>query len=165
MTVDDTLYVATQRFLAHEARLLDDGEWNEWLKLYTPEAVYWMPLDPAQPDRVGHASLLCDDALLRQLRIRRWSEGPTDTGALSLQPTPRTIRHLSNLTVTNIGTPGELSARGSLMLTEFARGEIRTHHAHALWKLLHAGDGFQIAEKRVDLLNASGQLSDILTYF
>ena len=37
--------------ILHEARLLDDGRYREWLDLYTDEAIYWIPLsrfdDPA----------------------------------------------------------------------------------------------------------------------
>jgi benzoate/toluate 1,2-dioxygenase beta subunit len=164
MNVDDGLYLGIQQFLAREAHLLDDGNWSEWLELYAPGAIYWMPLDPAQTDPVGHASLLCDDAVLRELRCRRWVERATDLGALSLQPSPRTVRHLSNLTVTAGASAQAVTARAGILLAEFARGEVRTHHAHARWRLIRVAAGFCIAEKRVDLLNASGTLSDILTY-
>lgn len=164
MNVDDGRYLGVQQFLAREAHLLDDGNWSEWLELYAPGAIYWMPLDPAQMDHVGHASLLCDDAVLRELRCRRWAERATDLGALSLQPSPRTVHHLSNLTVTAGAGAEALTARASVMLAEYARGEIRTHHAHARWQLIRGVDGLRIAEKRVDLLNAGGTLSDILTY-
>jgi 3-phenylpropionate/cinnamic acid dioxygenase small subunit len=164
MNVDDGTYLGIQQFLAHEAHLLDDGNWSEWLELYVPGAIYWMPLDAAQTDLVGHASLLCDDAILRELRCRRWAERTTDLGALSLQPPPRTIRHLSNLTVTTGACDEALTARAGIMLAEHARGEVRTHHAHARWRLMRTAGGLRIAEKRVDLLNASGPLSDILTY-
>ncbi|MBN3765068.1 benzoate 1,2-dioxygenase small subunit [Burkholderia sp. Ac-20365] len=32
-----------QTFLYREARLLDDEQWDEWLELYHPDAVFWMP--------------------------------------------------------------------------------------------------------------------------
>ena len=32
-----------QAFLYREARLLDDEQWDEWLDLYHPDAVFWMP--------------------------------------------------------------------------------------------------------------------------
>ncbi|BCF99724.1 benzoate 1,2-dioxygenase small subunit [Paraburkholderia sp. PGU19] len=32
-----------QAFLYREARLLDDEQWDEWLELYHPDAVFWMP--------------------------------------------------------------------------------------------------------------------------
>jgi benzoate/toluate 1,2-dioxygenase beta subunit len=160
-----SLYFQVQRFLALEAQFLDDGNWREWLTLYAPDALYWMPLDWAQTDHLAHASLLCDDAVLRELRCRRWYERDTDTGALSLQPTPRSIRHLSNLSVTADETTEAVTARASLLVAEHARGEVREHHARASWQLIRAPGGFLIAAKRVDLLNADGHLSDILSYF
>jgi benzoate/toluate 1,2-dioxygenase beta subunit len=32
-----------RQFLYHEARLLDDRQWDEWLNCYSPKVVYWMP--------------------------------------------------------------------------------------------------------------------------
>jgi len=32
-----------QTFLYREARLLDDEQWDEWIELYHPDAVFWMP--------------------------------------------------------------------------------------------------------------------------
>jgi len=33
-------------FLFEEARLLDAGQFEEWLKLYEPLGIYWMPSRP-----------------------------------------------------------------------------------------------------------------------
>lgn len=32
-----------EHFLCHEARLLDDRQWDDWLDCYSPEVEYWMP--------------------------------------------------------------------------------------------------------------------------
>ena len=41
-----------------EARLLDAGQFEDWLKLYEPQGIYWMPSQPGQTDplerRVDH---------------------------------------------------------------------------------------------------------------
>jgi 3-phenylpropionate/cinnamic acid dioxygenase small subunit len=34
---------ACEQFLLHEARLLDEGRFDEWLALFTPDASYWVP--------------------------------------------------------------------------------------------------------------------------
>ena len=41
-----------EQFLLHEARLLDDGKFDDWLALFTPEAWYWVPSEPDQADPV-----------------------------------------------------------------------------------------------------------------
>ena len=40
MTAD---YNAICTFLYHEARLLDDRQWDEWLALHAEDVEYWMP--------------------------------------------------------------------------------------------------------------------------
>ncbi|WP_241630585.1 aromatic-ring-hydroxylating dioxygenase subunit beta, partial [Rosenbergiella nectarea] len=37
------LLLEISQFLYREARLLDDREWDEWIKCYHPKVVYWMP--------------------------------------------------------------------------------------------------------------------------
>ena len=37
---------ACEAFLVHEARLLDDGRFEEWLALFTTDAWYWVPAQP-----------------------------------------------------------------------------------------------------------------------
>jgi hypothetical protein len=37
-----------ERFLLHEARLLDEARFDDWLALFTPDAWYWVPSAPDQ---------------------------------------------------------------------------------------------------------------------
>ncbi len=37
-----------ERFLQHEARLLDEGKFDEWLALFTADGSYWVPSEPDQ---------------------------------------------------------------------------------------------------------------------
>lgn len=59
-------------FIAHEARLLDQRRWDEWLSLFAEDGRYWVPLaGAAQADRDTHNSLADEDRLLLALRIER----------------------------------------------------------------------------------------------
>ena len=40
------IFARCEQFLLHEARLLDDGKFDDWLALFTPEAWYWVPSEP-----------------------------------------------------------------------------------------------------------------------
>jgi benzoate/toluate 1,2-dioxygenase beta subunit len=42
-TVTTPTLAEIQAFLYREARLLDDEQWDEWLDLYHPDVVFWMP--------------------------------------------------------------------------------------------------------------------------
>ena len=49
-----------EQFLIHEARLLDEGKFDDWLALFTPDAWYWVPSEPGQPDLPGiFRELMC----------------------------------------------------------------------------------------------------------
>ena len=39
-----------EQFLINEARLLDEGKFDDWLALFTPDAWYWVPSEPNQRD-------------------------------------------------------------------------------------------------------------------
>ena len=34
-----------ERFLFHEARLLDERRFDDWLALFAPDGWYWVPLE------------------------------------------------------------------------------------------------------------------------
>ena len=37
-----------EQFLYHEARLLDEQRYEEWLELFSDDATYWVPLEQGQ---------------------------------------------------------------------------------------------------------------------
>lgn len=157
-------YLAVQRFVTYEALLLDEGKYPEWLTLFAAHGIYWMPLSPDQREGRLSASLIYDDAVMRELRCQRWLERNSEGGALSLQPSPRSMRHLSQLSIDATDGVHNLVASGNLLFAEFARGSVLSLHARVTWRLAAAELTFKITEKRVDLLNADSMLSDILSY-
>ena len=58
-------------FLYHEARLLDEGRFSEWLELWMPDGIYWMPLDYQQTDPHLLTSLMYEDMFMLKLRVER----------------------------------------------------------------------------------------------
>lgn len=58
-------------FIYHEARLLDEQRFDEWLGLFAEDGRYWMPLEHGQTDRRLTASLMDEDLLLLRIRIER----------------------------------------------------------------------------------------------
>jgi hypothetical protein len=53
-----------ERFLQHEARLLDEGQFDEWLALFTADGSYWVPSEPDQDNPHETVSLIYDDRRL-----------------------------------------------------------------------------------------------------
>jgi 3-phenylpropionate/cinnamic acid dioxygenase small subunit len=60
-----------EQFLVHEARLLDEGKFDDWLALFTADAWYWVPSEPDQGDPQQTVSLIYDDRRLLETRVRR----------------------------------------------------------------------------------------------
>ncbi|MCD9031231.1 benzoate 1,2-dioxygenase small subunit [Luteimonas sp. Y-2-2-4F] len=91
---------SVERFLYREARLLDDREWDEWLTLYAPGVVYWMPAwdddDRLTEDPHSQISLIYypnrDGLEDRVFRIKTERSGAST-------PEPRTSHTVSNVEV------------------------------------------------------------------
>src|SRR2546427_7290241 len=62
------------QLLVREAWLLDHQRLDEWLGLFTDDAVYWVPLQMDQAEPFTTASLIYDDRRLLQDRGRPGGE-------------------------------------------------------------------------------------------
>src|SRR3990167_9474748 len=60
-----------EQFLLHEARLLDEGKFDDWLALFSADGWYWVPSEPGQDNPHDTVSLIYDDRRLLETRVRR----------------------------------------------------------------------------------------------
>jgi ethylbenzene dioxygenase beta subunit len=153
---------AVQRFLFHEARLLDERRFGEWLALFAADAEYWVPYAWGQASPHDHVSLFYETVELLRMRVDRLERGlsPLDW------PPVRVNHHLSNVMV-DATAPGDFEARAHLLFVEYRREEQRWFSGRSTWRLRAEGDGYRIASKRVDLLNAdqeSGHLRFVVPF-
>ncbi|MET3916414.1 3-phenylpropionate/cinnamic acid dioxygenase small subunit [Variovorax sp. OAS795] len=135
-------------FLFHEARLLDEHRWDEWQRLFTPDGLYWVPLVHGQADHLNHASLFCEDALLRSMRARRLDQAR----AYSQQPATRTVHVLGNVALESRSDTGCM-VRSAFMLLEWRKTEQRAFGGSVLHTLEREGGEWRIRMKRIDLVN------------
>jgi benzoate/toluate 1,2-dioxygenase beta subunit len=156
--VRDATRVEVEDFIAHESRLLDAERWADWNALFTDDGVYWMPSTPGQADARQTVSLIHDTPLLREVRIRRFS----DANAWSLQPKPRTLRLVANVCIDAV-TDERIEASGRLIAAQHRRGETVHFHAAVSWQLVQAG-GLRMACKRVELVDCDAPQGDIHYY-
>jgi hypothetical protein len=81
--------------LEREARLLDQLRFDEWLALYTPECLYWVPTTPEGGDPRREVAISFDDRRRMEDRIFRlrtgyaWSQAPKSRMSRSSQPAAR----------------------------------------------------------------------------
>jgi 3-phenylpropionate/cinnamic acid dioxygenase small subunit len=149
-----------EQFLLHEARLLDDGKFDDWLALFTPEAWYWVPSEPAQADPVETVSLIYDDRRLLETRVRRLAS----PRMYSQEPRSRTSRMVGNVTIEESGKHA-CTARSKFTMIEYRREQQRLFGGTALHRLVQADGRIMIAWKRVDLVNCDAPLDGITIPF
>jgi len=153
-----SLYEQVQQFLFHEARLADQWQLDEWLTLWAPQALYWVPVNHDDVDPQRELSLIYDDRQRLEMRIARIKSGM----AWTQEPRSRMRRVLSNVELAVV-PDGMLEVHSNFHLNEL-RPSTSTQvvwTGHTLHHLLPAGDGFQIALKKVLLLNNDEELPQL----
>jgi biphenyl 2,3-dioxygenase beta subunit len=108
-------------FLIHEARLLDDRSFNEWLDLFTDDVVYWMPdrynalnmIHPADGvSKPGELALFEETKHTLHTRVARLA-----TGLAWAEVPPSRTRHLiSNVQVEPNATESEVQVRSNFLI-------------------------------------------------
>jgi benzoate/toluate 1,2-dioxygenase beta subunit len=150
-----------EAFLIHEARLLDEGHFDAWLALFTPDARYWVPSQPGQMSPFDTVSLMYDDRRLLETRVRRLA----DPRIYSQEPRSRTSRIVTNLSLEPGGSePGQI-VRSKFILVEYRREEQRLFAGTYTHRLVSDGDTRRIAMKRVDLVNCDAPLDGLVVPF
>src|SRR5580693_6056818 len=89
-------------FVMHEARLIDQHRFEEWLDLFADDGYYWMPLEWGQTDPRLSTSLMYEDKLLLRIRIERLKGNRT----FSQKPKSRCHHVLQNPQVDKRNEPG-----------------------------------------------------------
>ena len=145
-----------EQFLFHEARLLDTHRYEEWLELFAPDATYWVPLEAGQKDPLETSSIIHDDRTLLEIRVKQYRHAR----AHSRLPLARTLHQIGNVTVLK-QSASETVVASALTVVEFRNEKQRVHGALVEHHLRPKGDTFQIAHKRVDLVNSEGELDGI----
>jgi benzoate/toluate 1,2-dioxygenase beta subunit len=148
-----------EQFLYHEARLLDTGQLEAWLDLFTDDATYWLPLEQNQKDAFDTSSIIHDDRTLLELRVKQVRH----PRAHARQPLARTVHHVGNVMVEDLDS--ELKVNSTLQVIEFRNEKQRLYGALVEHRLRRVNGGFKIAHKRVDLVNSEGELDGIAILF
>ena len=138
-------------FLFEEARLLDAGQFEEWLKLYEPQGIYWMPSQPGQTDPLNVASIVYEDHAILSIRVQRLIEAR----ALVLTPMPRTTHLVGNIEAQETES-GEFTAAAAFICVEHQDDRQKIYSGRHAYQLTRKDDTFRIKMKRVALLNSDG---------
>jgi len=135
-----------------EARLLDQLRFDEWLALYTPECLYWVPTSPQAGDPRREVSISFDDRRRMEDRIYRLRTGY----AWSQAPKSRTVRMISNVEVFSAGAARMV--RSNLLISEFRPDGIRFLSGFCAHRFVEQDGCWLIAVRQVNLIDCDQNL-------
>ncbi len=137
-----------EQFLYHEAQLMDEHRCDEWLALWTDDALYWVPSNRDDADPKREVSLIYDDRVRLQLRVSRLKSG----FAHAQEPKSRMRRLISNIVVEEADN-GEIIASSNFLLAELRRGKQDLFAGRTIHRLRPDNGAFKLASKKVLLVN------------
>ncbi|VCU71851.1 2-halobenzoate 1,2-dioxygenase small subunit [Pigmentiphaga humi] len=152
----ETTNTSLIELLYTEARCLDEQRWQEWLSLYEPDAVFWVPA--WKDDHVATDDPSCEISLIYAAGRQRLEERvkrATGTKSLASQPLPRTLRCISNPMVVPADADGAWLVR-SYCVTQIydLRTELlRTAACRCEHTLVMRDGSPRIARKKAVLIN------------
>jgi 3-phenylpropionate/cinnamic acid dioxygenase small subunit len=138
-----------RRLLDREARLLDQLSYDEWLAMYAPECVYWVPSTPHAGDPRREIAIMFDDRRRLEDRVYRFRTG----FAWSQAPASRTVRLISNVEVFSTARDDTRMLRSNFLISEFWGDETRVLAGWAGHRVVQVGSGWKIQAKQVNLID------------
>ena len=143
-----------RRLVEREARLLDDRLFDDWLSMFAPECVYWVPASPGGGDPRREIAVAFEDRRRMEDRAFRLQ----NEYAWSQQPVSRTSRMVSNTAAFATGDRDIFMVRSSFHTTEYQAGDMRTYAGWTGHRLRRQGEGWEILVKQVNLINCDQNL-------
>ena len=137
-----------EQFLYYEAQLMDEHRYDEWLALWTDDALYWVPTGRDDIDPQREISLIYDDRVRLQLRVSRLKSG----FAHAQEPRSRMRRVVSNIVIEEVDQ-GEILAYSNFLLAELRHGKQDIFAGRAIHRLRPYQGSFRLVAKKVLLIN------------
>ncbi|WP_420335033.1 aromatic-ring-hydroxylating dioxygenase subunit beta [Roseibium sp.] len=143
-------------FIYDEARMLDEGRYDEWLSLWLEDGHYWMPLDYKQTDPHLVTSLLYEDMFMLRLRVERLNGART----FSQKPKSR-CHHVIQRPFIDEMSEDRIVTNTAMHYVETRLDEQFLLALTAVHELAVVDGAIRIANKRVDILNSDAAFGNI----
>jgi 3-phenylpropionate/cinnamic acid dioxygenase small subunit len=137
-----------------EARLLDQLRFDEWLAMYSPECIYWVPGTPEAGDPRREIAISFDDRRRMEDRIYRLRTGY----AWSQAPKSRTVRMISNVEVFTAKQGDARMVRSNFMISEFRVDGTRYLSGWCGHRFTKAPHRWEIQVRQVNLIDCDQNL-------
>jgi 3-phenylpropionate/cinnamic acid dioxygenase small subunit len=165
-SVPMTTRAEVEDLLFREARLLDDLKLDEWLQMFAPDGLYWIPIDENAPI-ASQGAIVFDTPLRREERVHHLLH----TSFPAQSPRSRTIHCITNVMVES--QDENLLVTSSQVIYEMRTGDFAQKGIGLITPLVARVDHvlrtiqgqLRIAEKKILLINRDtwqGNLTIIL---
>jgi benzoate/toluate 1,2-dioxygenase beta subunit len=138
--------------LEREARLLDQGRFEDWLAMYSAQCIYWIPATPGGDPR-REVAVAFDDRRRLEDRVYRLRTGH----AWSQAPASRTVRLVGNVEAFQ-WKEDALLVRSNLLVSDFRTGETRFWSGWCGHRLRLTGGRYEIEVRQVNLVDCDQNL-------
>jgi 3-phenylpropionate/cinnamic acid dioxygenase small subunit len=138
-----------RQLLEREARLLDQLRYEDWLKMYAAECIYWVPSTPGAGDPRREISVMFDDRRRLEDRVYRLRTG----FAWSQAPASRTVRMISNVEVFATARDDTRMLRSNFLISEFWGDETRVLTGWAGHRVVGGRAQWKIQAKQANLID------------
>lgn len=145
-----------EQFIYYEADLMDEHRYDEWLGLWTDDALYWVPTGRDEVDPKREISLIYDDRTRLQVRIARLKSG----FAHAQEPKSRMRRLISNIVIGE-ETNRDILSRSNFLLVELRRGKQDLFAGRTIHRLRPYAGSFKLVFKKVLLVNNDESIDNL----
>jgi benzoate/toluate 1,2-dioxygenase beta subunit len=149
-----------ETFLYDEADLLDNPDLDGWIKLYSEDGTYWMPVTADQKDPLNHVSILYDDRVMMEVRRRNFIH----PRAASKDHKVCSSHIISNIRTIGNNDKGDLIVTSNFQVLVFYRNEQRAFGGKYEHHLMSEGDSYKIRHKKVTLINCDAPQKTLTVY-
>ena len=147
-----------EQFLYKQSELLDTKRWQDWIDLFSPDGIYWMPPAPEYKTWEGQPAIFAEDKNLMTVRMNR----VLHPDAWSQRPLWETNHVVSNVAIQK-ASAREIVVKSRFHMMELRRDDVRHFggsYRHSLVR--NAGGELRIRLQRVDLFNGQAPFDYVL---
>ena len=153
MSVSPELHLEVADLINREASLIDRRRWQDWIALYTEDAIYWVPAWANEEDLNTDPKLHLNMIYMRNrggLEDRVFRIESRDSYASV--PLDRTVHVIGNVLVEN-ANGGDIEATANCMVHVYGKKGSHTRASLYDFTLKRTDDGLRIARKKITFID------------
>jgi 3-phenylpropionate/cinnamic acid dioxygenase small subunit len=138
-----------EQFVYREARFADEHRYDEWESLWTADALYWVPANDDDADRMTQMSIVHDNRARIATRIKQLKTGRRH----SQVPASRLCRVVSNVEIIGLEDNGDTVVGANFVLVESRERGTRIWAGRYTYRLRVVEGRLAMSYKKVALVD------------